>query len=160
MVGSDFGSTGSAMMTGAYASYDTRPTNHYGTHSRPHHESSVMEPAISAEEMKSITEHKDYQYYPNPILSSSQDPRGPVEMFQIHRSDQGSPAPSMGSALDVPSRVKQECDRPEPVLPRNRLPVGQVQPLRGQVELDRLLSDHPTTGIGEHLSARRPPRHT
>ncbi len=114
VVGSDFGSTSSTMM-GTYGSYDPRPANHYGTHSRPHQDS-IMDPAMSAEEVKSITEPKDYQYYPAPIFAGSHDPRGNVEMFSHHRSEQGSPAPSIGSGLDMPSRVKQEYEGTLPSL--------------------------------------------
>jgi len=112
VMGSDFGSTGSAMLSGAYSGgYDQRPASHYGTHSRPHQD---LEHVMSAEEAKAITQTRDYQYYPAPIFEGSQDVRSGVELFSHQRSDQeaaATPMTSAAGAMDVSSKVKQEYDR-------------------------------------------------
>jgi meiosis-specific transcription factor NDT80 len=77
-------STGPSMMGGGgYGAphYDTRSGGGYGG-TRHHHEL-TMEPMISAEEVKAITDTKGYQYYPATIYEGEQDPRHhqQVELF-------------------------------------------------------------------------------
>jgi len=73
-----------SMMPGAYAqTYDPRPYS--GT--RQQHDMS-MEPIISPEDCKTITEPKSYQYYATTIYEGEQDPRNyQVELFSHGRND-------------------------------------------------------------------------
>ncbi|OAA65713.1 ndt80-like DNA-binding family protein [Niveomyces insectorum RCEF 264] len=68
VMGSDFGSTGSAMPLGAYGSaYDPRSANHYGNAPRHHqhqslsqHDMGLDNPMMTTDEVKAITDTKNY----------------------------------------------------------------------------------------------------
>jgi len=112
MVGSgEYSSNQSMMPTGYGTTYDTR--GYGGTR---HHGELSMEPMISAEECKSITETKGYQYYSAPIYEGDQDPRQhPVELFSHARSEtenssSGSTSASMTSSGFDPTKVKPEAE--------------------------------------------------
>lgn len=120
VMGSDFGgSSGSAMLSGAYGNtYDPRTSNHYGGGARHHqptsHHQSEMEldhQVMSTDEVKAITETKDYQYYPTPICDNAHDPRQPVELFShsSHRGENDNVLPHIGSGPgDLLAKVKQD----------------------------------------------------
>ncbi|EFX05204.1 ndt80-like DNA-binding family protein [Grosmannia clavigera kw1407] len=120
-MGSDFGSSGSAILPGAYGStYDPRSSSHYGggarhhQHTSQHHHEHEMEldhQVMSTDEVKAIAETKEYQYYPAPICNNTHDPRQPVELFSHsnnrNESDQVLPQASTGPS-DVLAKVKQD----------------------------------------------------
>lgn len=118
MLGPSEYSTGSSMMGGGNygQTYDPRPGGYGG--SRHHHEL-TMEPMISAEEVKAITETKGYQYYPATIYEGEQDPRHhhQVELFSHTRHDvsESGGAHSMSAAFD-PTKVKPEMETGLPSL--------------------------------------------
>ncbi len=99
VLGSDFGSTSSAIAPPPYSAYDPRPVNHYGGSRHHHHvqhsqqEIPMDHPIMTSEEVKAITGPKEYQYFPTPICDTSHDPRQPVDMFSHsshHRSEHDS----------------------------------------------------------------------
>ncbi|KAH8681355.1 hypothetical protein BX600DRAFT_19363 [Xylariales sp. PMI_506] len=93
---------GTAYSTGGY---DSRAPHHYGTSRQ--HDLSTEPPLMSAEEVKTIENTKEYQYYPTPIYEGT-DPRQGIEMF-LHRTDQDSlMTPLPGAAEDSAMRMKQE----------------------------------------------------
>ncbi len=110
--------TGSSMMGGGGYSqhYDPRPSGYGGTR---HHHELTMEPMISAEEAKAITDTKGYQYYPATIYEGEQDPRHhqQVELFSHARHDisESGTAHSMSAAFD-PTKVKSEMENGLPSL--------------------------------------------
>jgi meiosis-specific transcription factor NDT80 len=118
MLGPSEYSTGSSMLGGGNygQTYDPRPGGYGG--SRHHHEL-TMEPMISAEEVKAITETKGYQYYPATIYEGEQDPRHhhQVELFSHTRHDvsESGGAHSMSAAFD-PTKVKPEMETGLPSL--------------------------------------------
>ncbi|KAK1752112.1 hypothetical protein QBC47DRAFT_425021 [Echria macrotheca] len=108
----DYSSTQSMMQGGYGTTYD--PRGYGGTR---HHQELSMEPIISAEECKAITEPKAYQYYAAPIYEGEQDPRQhQVELFSHGRSEsENSAAATMSSGFD-PTKVKPETDSGLPSL--------------------------------------------
>ena len=127
MMGSSEYSTGSSMMGGGgYGSqhYDPRSGGYGGTR---HHHELTMEPMISVEEVKAITDAKGYQYYPTTIYEGEQDPRHhqQVEMFSHQQHHQrrhdvsesgGTTGNSMGSTTFDPTKVKSELENGLPSL--------------------------------------------
>lgn len=135
MLGPGEYSTGPSMMGGGggYAQhYDTRSGGYGGTR---HHHELTMEPMISAEEVKAITDTKGYQYYPATIYEGEHDPRQQqqhqphqqhhhpqVELFSHARHDVsesggggGAGAHSMSAVFD-PTKVKSEMENGLPSL--------------------------------------------
>ncbi|KAK3353590.1 hypothetical protein B0T25DRAFT_217269 [Lasiosphaeria hispida] len=114
MVGSgDYSSGGPSMLQGGYGGpYDPRS---YG--SGRHHQELTMEPMITAEEAKAITEPKSYQYYPAPIYEGDPDPRShQVELFSHGRNEQETaPSSAMSAGFD-PTKVKPEAENGLPSL--------------------------------------------
>lgn len=112
MLGPSEYSTGSSMMGGGgYGQhYDPRSGGYGGTR---HHHELTMEPMISAEEVKAITDTKGYQYYPTTIYEGEQDPRHQqqVELFSHARHDvsESGTTHSMSAAFD-PTKVKSEIE--------------------------------------------------
>ncbi|KAK4245247.1 p53-like transcription factor, partial [Corynascus novoguineensis] len=109
---------------GGYAQhYDTRSSGGYGA-TRHHHELN-MEPMISADDVKAITETKGYQYYPATIYEGEQDPRQQqhqnhqqqVELFSHsrHEGSESGAANSMSAMFD-PTKVKSEMENGLPSL--------------------------------------------
>ncbi|KAK4240914.1 hypothetical protein C8A03DRAFT_41644 [Achaetomium macrosporum] len=100
--------------------YDPRHSGYGGGGTRHHHEL-AMEPMISAEEVKAITDTKGYQYYPATIYEGEQDTRHhhhqqqqqqQVELFSHHgRHDvpESGTTNSMSTAFD-PTKVKSEME--------------------------------------------------
>jgi meiosis-specific transcription factor NDT80 len=110
-------STGSSMLGGGYGQgYDPRSSGYGGTR---HHHELTMEPMISAEEVKAITDTKSYQYYPATIYEGEQDPRHhqQVELYSHARNDvsEGNTTNSMNGAFD-PTKVKPEMENGLPSL--------------------------------------------
>jgi len=122
-------STSQGMMGGGgYAQhYDTRSSGYGGTR---HHHEMTMEPMISAEEVKAITDPKGYQYYPATIYEGEQDPRQQQQHHQHHHHHQqvelfshnarhdvseSGAANSMSAAFD-PTKVKSEMENGLPSL--------------------------------------------
>lgn len=97
------------MMQSSYgATYDPR-----GYGGARHHQELSMEPMISAEECKAITEPKAYQYYAAPIYEGDQDPRQhhQVELFShSHSRSEAETAPTTISSGFDPTKVKPESD--------------------------------------------------
>ncbi|KAJ4294847.1 hypothetical protein N0V88_005084 [Collariella sp. IMI 366227] len=112
VLGNEYSSTSSMLATTGY--YDPRSGGYGGT--RHHHELN-MEPMMSAEDVKAMTDSKGYQYYPATLYEGGQDARHhqQVELFSHGRHDvsDGGPAGSMNSTLD-PTKVKSEMDNPLP----------------------------------------------
>ncbi|GAB1316650.1 hypothetical protein MFIFM68171_06860 [Madurella fahalii] len=106
-----------SMLGGGYGqTYDPRPNSYGGTR---HHHELTMEPMISAEEVKAITDTKGYQYYPAAIYEGEQDPRHhqQVELFSHSRHDasESGTATPMSAAFD-PTKVKPEMENGLPSL--------------------------------------------
>ncbi|SPQ25224.1 13edd67d-1c31-4308-9637-468135f1d80e [Thermothielavioides terrestris] len=138
MLGPSEYSTGSSMLGGGGGGggygqqhYDPRSGGGYGG-TRHHHEL-TMEPMISAEDVKAITDTKGYQYYPATLYEGEQDPRHQqqqVELFSHHhgRPDVssesagggggggGTTASSMSGAAFDPTKVKSELENGLPSL--------------------------------------------
>lgn len=129
MLGPGDYSTGSSMLGGGgYGQpYDPRPGGGYGG-TRPHHEL-TMEPMISAEEVKAITEPKGYQYYPSTIYEGEQEARPQqqqqqhpqVELFSHHArnggpSGSGAATTNSMSAMFDPTKAKSEMETSLPSL--------------------------------------------
>ncbi|KAH6634556.1 hypothetical protein B0J18DRAFT_461717 [Chaetomium sp. MPI-SDFR-AT-0129] len=103
-------STSSMMGAGSYSQhYDTRSGGYGGTR---HHEM-TLEPTISPEEVRAITDPKGYQYYPSTIYEGDQDTRHhqQVELFSHSRHDVSGSGPtnSMSTTFD-PTKVKSEME--------------------------------------------------
>lgn len=119
MVGSGDYSSNPSMMTGGYApTYD--PRSYGGT--RHHHDMS-MEPIISPDECKAITEPKGYQYYAATIYEGGEpDARGhhQVEMFPRgggdHDNSSSTSSGTISSGFD-PAKVKPEVELPSMFYP-------------------------------------------
>ena len=115
MVGSGDYSSNPSLMGGGYApAYDPRS---YGG-ARHHHDMS-MEPIISPEECKAITEPKGYQYFPTTIYEGEDTRNHQVELFTHGRNDHDSSSNSsatMSSAFD-PTKVKPEVELPSMFYP-------------------------------------------
>ncbi|KAK4157337.1 p53-like transcription factor [Chaetomidium leptoderma] len=121
MLGPGEYTTNSSMMGGgSYGQpYDHRSNGYGGTR---HHHEMTMEPMISAEEVKAITDTKGYQYYPTTIYEGEQDPRHhhqqqQVEMFSHARHDvsESGTTNSMSTTFD-PTKVKSEMENGLPSL--------------------------------------------
>ncbi|KAK0645684.1 hypothetical protein B0T16DRAFT_330496, partial [Cercophora newfieldiana] len=102
--GGDYSSSQSMMQTSYGQSYD--PRGYGGTR---HHDLS-MEPMISAEECKAITEPKAYQYYAGPIYESEDSRQHHIELFSHARSETESGSSSgstttLGSGGFDPTKV-------------------------------------------------------
>ncbi|KAK3939774.1 hypothetical protein QBC46DRAFT_364551 [Diplogelasinospora grovesii] len=130
----EYSSGPGGMLSGGYgnSSYDPRSSSSsYGGSSRHHlhhhnHHDLTLEPMITAEEVKSITEPKGYQYFPAPIYEGSeqQDPRHhqhPHQQVDEHdgSSQQGSSSssgisPSMMTTSSGGPAVKSEMMDPSP----------------------------------------------
>ena len=106
LVGSGDYSSNSSMLQGGYTSFDPRS---YG--GKRHHQELAMEPMISPEDAKAITEPKAYQYYAAPIYEGEQDPRHhQVELFSHARSEpESSAATTMTTGFD-PTKGKPETE--------------------------------------------------
>ncbi|KAK3390224.1 hypothetical protein B0H63DRAFT_538425 [Podospora didyma] len=117
MMGPGEYSSSSSMMQGGYgASYD--PRSSYGN-SRHHHEL-TMEPMISPEEAKAITEPKGYMYFPSTITEGEQDTRHhhhhSVELFAHGRNEhEGGTSASISGAYEA-TKVKPELEHGLPSL--------------------------------------------
>ena len=114
VMGDGFPGGSSNLLSGYPNSYDPRSTNHFNAGPRHHHEL-AMDHVMSAEEIKAITETKDYRYYPGTIYDGNADARQPVEMFSHHqprhRSDgDGAVLPVPGSGADMGAKVKPEYE--------------------------------------------------
>lgn len=94
--GGDYSSGQSMMQTGYGGGYD--PRGYGGTR---HHDLS-MEPMISHEECKAITEPKAYQYYAGPIYESEDPRQHQIELFHPARSEPESNS-SSGSTSTLAS---------------------------------------------------------
>lgn len=120
MLGPGEYTSSSSMLGGGYGqAYDPRPSSYGATR---HHHELAMEPMISAEEVKAITETKGYQYYPSTLYESEHDPRHQqVELFSHshptsrHDASEGGAGTSMSAAFD-PTKVKPELENPLPSL--------------------------------------------
>ena len=96
-----------SLLSNPYASsYDTRHGSGYST--RSHHQEAPMEPALSPQETKEITETKGYQYFPSPIYESEPDPRNSVEVFQHRNEAEAGPAAHQSSMGDHTPKPKSE----------------------------------------------------
>ncbi|CAK7235194.1 meiosis-specific transcription factor ndt80 [Sporothrix bragantina] len=116
-IGSDFGSGGSTIMpAAAYGSaYDPR-SSHYGATSRPHHgapptqqgTAQIDHPVMTTDEVKNITEPREYQYYPTPICDGTQEPRHPVDLYSHahQRGDHDTALPHMSTSAMDTARAK------------------------------------------------------
>jgi meiosis-specific transcription factor NDT80 len=131
MLGPSEYSAGSSMMGGGGGGggygqhYDTRSGGYGGTR---HHHELTMEPMISADEVKGITDTKGYQYYPATIYEGEQDPRHhhhqqQVELFshaaaaaRHDLSEGGAAHPISASAAFDPTKVKSEMETALPSL--------------------------------------------
>ncbi|KAK0701805.1 hypothetical protein B0T26DRAFT_659382, partial [Lasiosphaeria miniovina] len=107
-------SSSSSMMQSSYASgYDPR----HGYGNTRHHQELTMEPMISPEEAKAITETKGYQYFPSALFEGEQDPRHhQVEMFAHGRSEHESNTNSAMAGVYDPIKVKPEMEGTLPSL--------------------------------------------
>ncbi|KAJ9136470.1 NDT80/PhoG like DNA-binding family protein [Pleurostoma richardsiae] len=111
-MGGDYTGSGVGMLPGPFATaYDTRS----GTHYRAHHHGLPTEPMLSADDTRTISETKDYEYLPTPIYEG-QDPRNTVEMFSHQRSDHQTTLPHMATGVDLTSKVKPDYDAALPSL--------------------------------------------
>ncbi|KAK4226787.1 hypothetical protein QBC38DRAFT_455921 [Podospora fimiseda] len=115
--GSSEYSAGPSIIQGGYSStYDTRSGGYGGTR---HHHELTMEPMISPDQVKAITEPKGYQYYPATIYEGEHDHRPhQVELFSHHprhdTSDSGTNS-SISSGYDH-GKVKPELENGLPSL--------------------------------------------
>ncbi|KAH8884735.1 p53-like transcription factor, partial [Thozetella sp. PMI_491] len=112
VMGHEYGSGGSLLPTSySNSAYDPRSTSGYG--GTRHHDLTTLEPMISADDTKSITETKGYQYYPAPLYEGSdQDSKHQVELFTHARSEPES-LPHMHTGIDLGgSRIKSESELP------------------------------------------------
>ena len=114
VMGDGYPGGASNLLSGYPNSYDPRSTSHFGAGPRHHHEL-AMDHVMSAEEVKAITEPKDYRYYPGAIYDANADAGQPVEMFashQPHHRSDGDTAvlPALGTGTDVASKVKPDYD--------------------------------------------------
>ncbi|KAK5660471.1 hypothetical protein OQA88_13018 [Cercophora sp. LCS_1] len=101
----DYSSSTSMMQSGYAPTYD--PRGGYG--GTRHHQELSMEPIISPEECKAITDPKGYQYYAASIYEGEQDPRQhQVELFSHGRSEADSSHSTTMSAGFDPTKVKPE----------------------------------------------------
>ncbi len=114
VMGHDYQPGGSLLQTSAYSnpSYDARSSSYGGTR---HHHELTLEPIISQEETKGISDPKGYQYYPTPLYESTDhDAKHQVEMFAPNRGDHET-LPHIHSGVDMTnSRVKAEPDTTVP----------------------------------------------
>lgn len=104
-------STGPSIMQAGYPSaYETRGGGYGGAR---HHPELTMEPIISAEEVKAITEHKGYQYYPATIYEGDHHHRShQVELFNHrprHDTSENGTNGSLNSGYDH-AKVKPELE--------------------------------------------------
>lgn len=115
----DYTSSGLAPYGGS--AYDPRS----GAYTRHHHDLTMTgtDPMMSAEDVKSITEAKGYQYYASTIYenpaaeghadtrhhthSHHQPPQGQVELFSHSRNDTDSIGSTSGAAFD-PTKIKPD----------------------------------------------------
>jgi len=95
--GGDYSSSQSMMQTGYGQGYD--PRGYGGTR---HHDLS-MEPMISPEECKAITEPKAYQYYAGPIYENEDSRQHQIELFSHARSEPESSSSSGSTAATMTS---------------------------------------------------------
>ena len=109
IVGSDYG-TGSPMLPNYSSTYDTRPGGQYGGGGARHHHELGIDSVMSAEDHKSISETKEYQYFPALICEGSQDPIHAVDMFSPHQRSEHDRLPHMTNGLDLASKVKNESE--------------------------------------------------
>ncbi|KAL1901316.1 meiosis-specific transcription factor ndt80 [Sporothrix stenoceras] len=117
VMGSDFGPAGSALLPATYgSSYDPR-SGHYGGASRHHqqhsqHDVDIDHPVMTTDEVKSIAEPKEYQYFPTPICdsTSTHDPRHPVELFSHshQRGDHDTALPHLSTSAMDAARPKND----------------------------------------------------
>ncbi|CAK7244280.1 MAG: meiosis-specific transcription factor ndt80 [Sporothrix thermara] len=123
-IGSDFGSGGSTIMpAAAYGSaYDPR-SSHYGTTSRPHHvpptlqsTTQIEHPVMTTDEVKGITEPREYQYYPTPICDGTHEPRHPVDLYSHahQRGEHETALPHMNTSAIEAARVKGDGSHHSP----------------------------------------------
>ncbi|ESA43062.1 hypothetical protein GE21DRAFT_6602 [Neurospora crassa] len=94
------------MLPGGFTQFGD-PRGGYGAR---HHHELTMEPMMSHDEAKSMTDHKGYQYFPATIYESEHaDPRHQqVELFSHSRTEtESNTVPSMSSGYD-PTKVKPE----------------------------------------------------
>lgn len=98
---------GGSMLPGGFTQFGD-PRGGYGAR---HHHELTMEPMMSHDEAKSMSEHKGYQYFPATIYENEHaDPRHQqqVELFSHSRTEaESNTVPSMSSGYD-PTKVKPE----------------------------------------------------
>ncbi|CAK7197418.1 meiosis-specific transcription factor ndt80 [Sporothrix eucalyptigena] len=120
-IGSDYNPTSTMMPTTYGNTYDPR-SSHYGATSRQHSatqpplNTQISHPVMSQEEIKSIQEPREYQYYPTPICDGTHEPRQPVELYSHahQRGDHDTVLPHMStSALEV-ARTKGDGSHHSP----------------------------------------------
>jgi meiosis-specific transcription factor NDT80 len=133
--------------------YEPRQNPYGGT--RHHHELN-MEPMISADEMKTITDTKGYQYYPATIYEGEHDSRHhqqQVEMFSHTRHDvsESGTTNSMSTTFD-PTKVKSELENGLPSL------FYQSGPYYSQQRCGRF--EGKTTSNGQYPTLIPPPSST
>jgi meiosis-specific transcription factor NDT80 len=99
-----YGGSSNIMTSSPYPGYERHPSSF---NSRQH-PGLPLEPTLTPEENKEVTEAKGYQYYPQAVYDDNHDVRSPVEVFQ-HQRDANT-THSLTSGIESGPKIKSEFD--------------------------------------------------